>query len=280
MRALYTAASGLTAQQTRLDVISHNMANLNTVGFKEKQSQFAEMLRSEFTQPDEFQLQGRASAAGLRIGNGSYAAHLGQIFSQGSIQTTGNNTDLAVQGEGFFTIGIPSNGSGSPYQTAFTRSGNFHVDGNGMLVTDEGYPLLNQSGQPIRLPAGVDGQSMSVKTDGQILADSGNGPAYVDTVNLVLVRNPEENLQEVGDNLYRIAPGTNYNPLNDSLGKLTQKSDLDRIGTIRQGALEMANVDLAKEMADLMEVQRAYQINARSVATIDTMMGLANNLRS
>ncbi|GAX89640.1 flagellar basal-body rod protein FlgF [Effusibacillus lacus] len=282
MRALYTSASGLSAQQTKLDVISNNIANINTAGFKAKNAQFEELLRSEFSQPDEFQFpdKGRRTDAGLRIGNGVYAVHLATLFQQGNIQQTGNMLDLAIEGSGFFTVGLPGTGANGEALTAYTRAGKFQVDAAGTIVTDAGYPVLNPDGEPIRIPKELQGRRLSIAPNGVITAEGEKGPVEVGAMNIVLPRNPESTLREVGDNLYVAADKAVYDPQKDSLNNLKDPEDRKRIGAIRQGALEMSNVELPQEMTELIQVQRAYQLNARSIQMTDTMMGLANNLRS
>ncbi|WP_018132940.1 flagellar basal-body rod protein FlgF [Effusibacillus pohliae] len=279
MRALYTSASGLAAQQTRLDVISNNIANLNTVGYKTKDAQFAELLRSQFGQPDEFQLDGRRSDSGLRTGNGVYAAHLAQVFAQGNLQMTGNMLDLAIDGEGFFAVRVPGPDRNGQPSIAFTRAGKFQIDSSGTIVNDDGYPLLDSNGQPIVIPEPLRGRPLSVAANGDITVQGENGPVRAATINLVLVRNPEANLQAIGNNLYQNS-NPDYQPLQDSLSNLQAPEDRQRIGGIRQGALEMSNVDLTQELTELIEAQRAYQLNARSVQTVDAMLGIANNLRA
>ncbi|MFC4769495.1 flagellar hook-basal body protein [Effusibacillus consociatus] len=281
MRALYTSASGLTSQQTKLDLIANNIANINTTGYKAKNAQFAELLRSEFTQPDEFRLEGRRSDSGLRVGNGAYAAFMSQLFTQGNLQSTGSMLDLAIEGNGFFAVRIPGEDQNGEPLTAYTRTGKFQVDPiNGYIVTDAGYPLMDPNGEPIQIPEELRGRPLSIAPNGDIAVQGDSGSVSIGTVNLVLVRNPEANLQAVGENLYRAVDPQRYNPLEDSLIYLVEEEDIRNAGLIRQGALEMSNVDLPQEMTELIQVQRAYQVNARSVQTVDAMMGMANNLRA
>lgn len=281
MRALYTAASGLYAQQAKLDLIGNNIANINTTGYKSTNAQFAELLRSEMGQSDEKQLTGRLSDLGLRIGNGVRGAYLAQSFAQGNLQQTNNPLDLAIEGEGFFTVQIPVPGQAGQFETVFTRAGKFQLDANGMIVTDGGYRVLSENGEPIQIPEELRGREISVAGNGDVSVQTDAGPVLAGTINLVLVRNAEANLKSIGDNLYRVSnPDPNYNPLQDSLIYLVEPDDLARVGSIRQGVLEMSNVDMPKEMTELIQVQRAFQLNARSVQTIDAMMGMANNLRA
>lgn len=287
MRALYTAASGLVSQQTKLDTIANNVSNVNTVGYKAQTAQFAEMLRSHFSQPDEFKLEGRRSDGGsevnprLPIGNGIAPALLSRSFAQGNMQSTGNMLDLAIEGEGFFTVGIGEPAAGGefdPAQIRFTRSGKFQFDATGMLVTDGGYPVLDADRKPILLSPELLGRPLRVNADGELFVQDGTSEIAVgQKINLVVVRNPEANLQGIGENLYQNVNIDNYDPFTSdkSFG-----ADAGRAGTIRQGFLEMSNVDLQQELTDLIQVQRAYQLNARSIQTVDAMMGMANNLRS
>ncbi len=281
MRALHTAASGLYAQQAKLDLIGNNIANVNTTGYKSTNAQFAELLRSEMSQPDENQLTGRLSDPGLRIGNGVRGAYLAPSFAQGNLQQTNNPLDLAIEGEGFFTVQVPIPGQAGQFETVFTRTGKFQMDANGVIVTDAGHRVLAENREPIQIPEELRGREISVAGNGDVTVQTDAGTELVGTINLVLVRNAAANLKPIGDNLYRSSnPDPNYNPLEDSLIYLVEPDDLARVGSVRQGVLEMSNVDMPQEMTELIQVQRAFQLNARSVQTVDAMMGMANNLRA
>lgn len=294
MRALYTSTSGMLAQQTKLDVISNNLANLNTNGYKAKNTQFAELLRSQFSQLDDKpgEAQGRLSPDGLRMGNGVMAAYLAQQFSQGNLQSTGNMLDLAIEGEGFFTVQVPVPGQPGRTETAYTRSGNFRivpdntVAGGGFLVDEQGHKVLDQDLKPITIKKEQLGRPLTIAADGTITVTGDNGPEKIATINYSLIENAEANLNAMGDNLYVLRQGApaasvqRRSTMVNVQGLPAERQPIARIGNIRQGTLEMSNVDMPTEMSEMIQVQRALQMSARSVQTIDSMMGMANNLRA
>lgn len=275
MRALWTAASGLTAQQRKLDVISNNIANVNTVGYQSKEVSFSNLLATEHTQPVTVAAPNRQGPMNLRIGNGTYAAYLRDRLTKGSLQQTEQPLDMAITGDGLFSV-QKLNAAGQP-EIFYTRAGHFQMDRDGMLVNESGYRLLDQDNQPIEIPAELRGGTISIAPDGSLSVSNNGETTYITSINVTAFRTPESSLQAAGDNLYRLV-----NPVVDPGTRLFYELDpatLSKMGTIAQGMLEQSNVDLPQEMTDLIEVQRAFQLNSRAVQTMDQMMGMANNLR-
>jgi flagellar basal-body rod protein FlgG len=242
IRGLYTSASGLVAAQQRMDQLSGNIANVNTVGFKEILD----------TQADY------GSNVGLSMGDGSSVAGLGRLSYgtvavgatinrlQGPLMNTGNPTDLAIAGDGLFAVGTPDG-------VAYTRAGNFVLDANGQLVTQQGYPVLDSTGKTITLPGGP--SSFAVSPDGTV---EGTGQR------LALISFPATGVAVEGENLYVIN------------GPVQPVANGD--GTIQQGYLEGSNVDLASSMTDLIALQRLFQMSARSLTMQDQTLEDANNV--
>jgi flagellar basal-body rod protein FlgG len=277
MRSLSTAASGMAAQQTRLDTIGHNLANVNTTGFKAQNVQFKDMLYAQFEQkPLVDNIPGRVSGPGLAIGHGVLVNGIGNSFAQGQLQSTNIPLDLALEGNGFFTVGIYENG----VQTGqgFTRAGSFKVGMDGQdayLVDGQGNPVLDDRNNPINL-TGLDIDSLQVDQKGNIQARRGDVLEDVATLSIVRVDNPETNLRPAGVNTFAAADGLPAN----AIRLIATLTPAEQPPQVRQYMVEMSNVDMAKSMTDMIVAQRLYSMNARSLQTADQMMGMANNLRS
>ncbi|MBL0385464.1 flagellar hook-basal body protein [Tumebacillus sp. ITR2] len=282
MRSLWTSAHGMSAMQTRLDSLGHNMANLNTTGYKSEDVQFKDMLYLTMQQKDGVKsLPGRLTTADLRLGHGVLAVGTVASFAQGEIQTTQNALDLAIQGDGFFKIRAYDQ-SNTPFD-AYTRDGSFKVGTVGTdqyLVTADGNPVLDTNNQPILL-TDYDAASVKVDQNGVISAlpsSPANGTAYVELgqIEVTRIAHPESNLTAAGENLYRQV--ANANPA-DIQANGTVLNGV-RHSTLQQRALEMSNVDMSQQMTEMIVAQRAYSLNARALTTTDQMMGIANNLRA
>lgn len=250
--ALNTGASAVSSQETAIDTLANNIANINTTGFKQQRSDFADLLYTPL-RSDEPASQAPLAGVGMRV-----AANQ-TIFSQGSLVQTGNSQDLAVDGDGFFQVTLPNG------QTAYTRDGSFQVDGNGNLVTADGYPVY----PGVNIPA--DSQ-MSVTSDGRVLLQQAGqtGSRQIAQLTLTTFTNPA-GLVKAGDNLYQ--------PSANSGTQVTGNPGSGTLGSIRCGFLESSNVDLTNAMSALIEAQRAYQANARVITNADTMQGIADNIR-
>ncbi len=243
---LYASASGMNAQQSKIDSISGNIANVNTVGFKATQVGFADLI---------YQSLGPSAAATLpaQFGTGVRALDAGRSFTQGSFSETGNPTDLAIQGPGFFQVRLPDG------RTALTRAGDFQVDANRRVTTTAGYPLA----PPLTLPAGVNVKDLSVSADGTVTA-KGQAVGRIAVVDVVA---PQQ-MASIGQNLFLPTPGSGR-PTAAPAGSFQ----------IAQGVLELSNVDVSLELTDLIQAQRAYDLASRSVRTIDEMLATANNIK-
>ena len=277
MRSLWTSASGLTSQQARIDSISHNIANLNTTGYKKQDVQFKDMLYAELTQrPDARNIdQQRLTEPGLRIGHGVLVSRIGNTFTQGSIKPTDVPTDVAIEGEGFFNVGVMTP---EGMQKALTRDGSFNIaidlSGTSYLVDKNAMPVLDIYDQPINL-TGVDLSTMNIDPKGRITARIEGVETEVAQLQVVRVEHPEANLRPSGDNLYFVSP--DIAPDQITVQAYNQPGG---ISAVRHKALEQSNVDLAAQMSELIMAQRAYSMNSRALQTADQMMGIANNIRN
>jgi len=276
MRSLWTSASGLHGQQARLDAIAHNMANLNTKGYKAQDVQFKDLLYVEMGQQAAVNgLNERNTPAGLRIGHGVYAANVKHSFTPGPLERTDLKLDVAIQGEGFFSVGI-YDATGRTIQVGFTRDGSFKVGqdraGNHFLVDSGGRPVLNRQAQPIEL-TGVDVNTVKIDAAGTISGMIGGEMTELGQLEVARIQNPEANLDAIGENLYVLDANAGVNVVTAGVAGTEGTSLL-------QGSLEMSNVDMAAQMTDMIMAQRAYGMNSRAIQVADQMMGIANNLRN
>ncbi len=251
--ALYIAASGLKADQQQIDVISNNVANMQTPGFKRSRVAFADVATVTRAEVEQGQPLGNTGA-------GSEVLTTQPTFSNGAVQQTGNTFDLAVQGSGFLEI---TDGNGN---RLYTRDGQLHVDDQGRLVTTTGLPLANS----IQIPP--DATNIKIDLQGQVTATLGTdqNPTTLGRIELASFPAPE-GLRSVGDNAFAPTPASG----DPSIGHPGDPG----FGQIQQGALEMANVDMVSEMASLVMAQRAYQLNARLIQAADQILDTINNLR-
>jgi len=259
MRALWTAATGMQAQQLTLDVISNNLANVQTAGFKRRRVDFQDLVYEMLQAPGASSAQGQEIPAGFQVGHGSRAVATQRLFIKGDLQQTGNSLDLAIEGDGFFQIQQPTG------DIAYTRAGAFKKDSQGRLVTSDGFtldPAITLPQNSTSVTVGVDG-TVSVTIPGQ------QQPQTVGTIQLARFTNPA-GLESLGRNL--------FTPTQSS-GDATQGTPgQDGLGTLIQGFVESSNVNVVEEMVGLIVTQRAYEINSRAIRTADDMMQTANNL--
>ena len=259
MRALWTAATGMQAQQLTLDVISNNLANVQTAGFKRSRVDFQDLVYEMLQAPGASSAQGQEIPAGFQVGHGSRAVATQRLFIKGDLQQTGNPLDLAIEGDGFFQVQQPTG------DIAYTRAGAFKKDSQGRLVTSDGFTLDPEITLPqnaTSVTVGVDG-TVSVTIAGQ------QQPQTVGQIQLARFTNPA-GLESLGRNL--------FTPTQSS-GDATQGTPgQDGLGTLIQGFVESSNVNVVEEMVGLIVTQRAYEINSRAIRTADDMMQTANNL--
>ncbi len=260
LRSLYSATSGMLAQQTHIDTTSNNIANVNTTGFKKSRADFNDLFYQAMQYAGTNTSNTTLSPDGMEVGLGVRPSAITKMFSQGSPKETENNLDVAITGKGFFQVQLPDG------TTAYTRSGNFKLDEQGNLVTSEGYLLIPQVTLPedtTQVNIGVDG-TVSVT---QGLQTTSNVIGQITLANFV---NPA-GLHSMGDNLFSIT--------NASGDAIVGNPDSQGLGKLRQGFLELSNVRLVEEMTDLITAQRAYEANSKSIQTADAMLQTVNSLK-
>ncbi|GAA6937143.1 flagellar basal-body rod protein FlgG [Helicobacter pylori] len=260
LRSLYSATSGMLAQQTHIDTTSNNIANVNTTGFKKSRADFNDLFYQAMQYAGTNTSNTTLSPDGMEVGLGVRPSTITKMFSQGSPKETENNLDVAITGKGFFQVQLPDG------TTAYTRSGNFKLDEQGNLVTSEGYLLIPQITLPedtTQVNIGVDG-TVSVT---QGLQTTSNVIGQITLANFV---NPA-GLHSMGDNLFSIT--------NASGEAIVGNPDSQGLGKLRQGFLELSNVRLVEEMTDLITAQRAYEANSKSIQTADAMLQTVNSLK-
>jgi len=260
LRALYTAASGMSAQQLNLDTIANNLSNSSTAGFYARRMQFSDLIYQNVIMPGAAATQQTTIAAGLQVGLGTMPAASEVVQTQGNFTSTGNPLDLAIQGLGFFQVTLPDG------QIAYTRSGSFHLDAQGNVVTANGNPLQPNITVPANattITVGSDG-TVSVTQQGQTAAQQ------VGAIQLAMFPNPG-GLNSVGNNLY-LPTTASGDPIIGAPGSA------EGMGTIQQGMLEQSNVDIVQEFVNLIVAQRSYESNARVVTSADQMLQDLTNL--
>jgi flagellar basal-body rod protein FlgG len=253
IRSLWISKTGLDAQQRQMDVISNNLANVSTNGFKRSRAVFEDLLYQNIRQPGAQSSQQTQLPTGLQLGTGVRSVATERNFSQGNLQETGNNKDVAIQGEGFFQVLLPDGA------TAYTRDGSFQVDNQGQLVTASGYAV-----QPaIIIPA--DATSLTIGRDGTVsITQAGSANVTeVGALQLATFINPA-GLMAKGENLY-VETNASGNPNTNTPG--TNGS-----GTLSQGFVETSNVNVVEELVNMIQTQRAYEINSKSITTSDQML--------
>ncbi len=259
IRAMRTAATGMKAQQLNVDNIANNLANVNTTGFKKSRVEFQDLFYQLTRVAGNPTASGAVSPSSLEIGYGATPVSTQRMFTQGDLVSTGNPTDLAVKGDGFFRILLPEGGE------AYTRDGSFKVSAEGQLMTSDGY-LLDPE---ITIPAET--SHISFSPDGVVSVTLGNEneSQIVGQIELMRFVNPS-GLRAIGQNLFTETPVSGESipgtPGSDGLGRLSQ------------GFLEVSNVDIVEEMIALIAAQRAYEINSKAIKASEDMMSMANNL--
>jgi flagellar basal-body rod protein FlgG len=259
IRSLWIARTGLDAQQTQLDVIANNLANVSTNGFKRGRAVFEDLLYQTLRQPGAQSSQQTQIPTGLQLGTGARTASTARIFTQGNLQKTDGSLDIAIQGEGFFQILLPDG------TTAYTRDGSFQKDNQGQIVTTDGYPL-----QPaITIPATA--LTVSVGTDGVVTVTQAGTAAstQIGSIQLANFINPS-GLQSTGQNLY-LETASSGTPTPNAPGS-------NGVGTVNQGYVETSNVNVAEELVTMIQTQRAYELNSKVVSTSDAMLGRLTQL--
>ena len=261
MQALRIAATGMDAQQMRVEVISNNIANMSTTAYSARRAEFADLHYQQIQAPGEISSStGLVAPAGIELGLGVQAASIAVNMEQGALRETGSELDLALEGRGFFEVTLPSG------EAAFTRDGSFKRTGEGLIVSAEGYPLSGD----ITIPQ--DARSISVNADGEVYAffDNQPRPQLLGTVQLTLFVN-EKGLEAVGGNLFRETEASG--------APIPGEAGVDGRGSIQQGFLEESSVDVVKQIADLIEAQRGYELNSKVISAVDQMFSATTQIR-
>ena len=250
--ALWTSVTGLDAQNYDLKIISNNLSNLSTTGYKKSRAQFKDLFYTTATQPGAQVDLDTQNPTGIMLGSGVKITGNQKIYEQGTLERTNNQLDLAIKGNGFFEISMPDG------TIAYTRDGSFNLNDEGYLVTAEGYPLNPPIG-----PITQDVESLNIGNDGTITTIIGNTSTVVGTLTLATFVNPA-GLKPLGDNLLVESDASGASTINTP--------GVAGTGRIEQGALESSNVNIVEELVRMIETQRAYEMNAKSVEAVDGML--------
>jgi flagellar basal-body rod protein FlgG len=253
IKSLWIAKTGLDAQQTQMDTIANNLANVSTSGFKRSRAVFEDLLYQNLRQAGAQSSQQTQLPSGLQVGTGVRAVATERIFTQGNLQQTGNDKDVAIQGAGFFQVALPDG------TVAYTRDGSFQTDNQGQLVTSSGFVV-----QPaITVPANA--QSLTIARDGTVsVTQPGSANAVqIGTLQLATFINPA-GLESRGENLY-VETSASGNPSTNTPGT-------NGAGMLSQGYVETSNVNVAEELVNMIQTQRAYEINSKAITTSDQML--------
>ncbi|KQN75492.1 MULTISPECIES: flagellar basal-body rod protein FlgG [Duganella] len=259
IRSLWIAKTGMEAQQTQLDVTSHNLANVSTTGFKKSRAVFEDLLYQNIRQPGGQSSQQTNLPSGMQQGTGVRPVAIERIHTQGNPQATGNDKDIMVNGAGFFNVLLPDG------TTAYTRDGSFQRDNNGQMVTSSGFVLQ----PPITIP--IEAQNITVGRDGTVsaLVPGTVAPQQLGALQLSTFINPT-GLESKGENLY-VETGASGAPQTNTPGT-------NGLGAILQGYVESSNVNVVEEMVNMIQSQRAYEINSKAITTSDQMLARLSQL--
>ena len=260
MQSLYTASTGMLGMQTQIDTTANNIANVNTIGFKKSRAEFADLMYKVMEYAGTSTSDVTKSPTGIEVGLGVRPTAINKVFSEGSLKQTDNQLDIAITGRGFFKLELPDG------TEVWSRNGAFKVDQDGTMVNSDGYKLVPE----IVIPP--DATSVSIGTDGTItVVQPGQTEAtivgLIQTTNFI---NPS-GLHSLGDNLY-IQTDSSGQPVEGTPG-------VDGLGILRQGFVELSNVELVVELTDLITGQRAYDSNSKVITTSDEMLQTTNNLK-
>lgn len=262
MRSLWTASTGMIAQQFNIDTIANNLSNVNTNGFKKNRADFEDLIYQTVVMAGTPATSVSEVPTGIQVGHGVKTAATQKIFSQGSLQNTENKLDLAIAGEGFFKIQLYDG------TFSYTRDGSFKIDSKGQIVNSSGYLLE----PPVTLPEGTLHGQISISKEGQIRVKIGgdDNPIEVGRVSLFRFINPA-GLQAIGGNLFKETEASGI--------EAPGQPGFDGYGSVEQGFLEMSNVKVVEEMVNMIVAQRAYETNSKAIQTSDSMLSTAINLK-
>ena len=262
MRSLWTAASGMVGQQFNIDTISNNLSNVNTTGFKKQRAEFEDLLYQTILMAGTPATEITEVPTGIQVGHGVKVAATQKMFSQGSLQATGNKLDLALEGEGFFKVQLYDG------TVAYSRDGSFKIDSSRQVVTSSGYLLE----PPLVLPENFIMETLSVSPDGRVTVKIVGEDDPVETGQLEIYRfvNPA-GLRSIGGNLFKTTPASGE--------EIPGQPGIEGMAKTHQGFLEMSNVKVVEEMVNMIVAQRAYEINSKAIQTSDSMLATAIGLK-
>ena len=260
MQSLYTASTGMLGMQTQIDTTANNIANVNTIGFKKGRAEFADLMYHVMQYAGTSTSDTTKSPTGIEVGLGVRPTAINKIFSEGSLKQTGNQLDMAITGQGFFKMELPDG------TQVYSRNGAFKIDNNGTVVNSDGYTLIPQIVVP------PDATNISIGSDGIVtVVQAGQTQAtQIGQINTTNFINPA-GLHSLGSNLY-VETDSSGQPVEGTPG-------LNGLGTIRQGFVELSNVELVVALTDLITGQRAYDANSKIITTSDQMLQTTNNLK-
>ena len=261
MKALHIAATGMAAQQTKVDVVANNLANMSTTGFNPRRADFADLHYLQMARPGSITAEdGSMLPTGIQIGMGVRPASVSVILGQGSLDATGGDLDLAIEGNGYLEVQLPSGG------TAYTRDGALKRSADGLIVTSEGYPVV----PGITIPQ--DARGLTISASGEVWADFADRvePELLGQFTLAGFPN-EKGLEAIGSNLFVESPASGQ-PFVSAPGQ-------DGLGTLRQGYLESSSVDAVREVTELIKAQRGYELNAKVITAADQMLAATTQVR-
>lgn len=260
IRSLYTAASGMNAQQYQIDVTSNNIANVNTTGFKKDKAEFQDLMYETLNYTSGSTSATTKNPTGIDVGLGTKIVGIQKIFLQGELKTTGNELDIAIEGRGFFQLNLPNG------EIGYTKNGSFKLDNEGAIVNANGYRLNPEIVVPLNLT------DLGISNDGLVTAkDPATGQTQeLGQITLVDFLNPA-GLSPTGQSIF-IATDVSGDPVEANPGT-------DQFGVLKQGMIEASNVTLVNEMIDLITAQRAYEANSKSITTTDDMLDIINRLK-
>lgn len=261
MRALQIAAAGMSAQQTRVEVIANNLANMTTTGYNARRAEFADLHYQQLARPGTINASdGTTLPTGVQLGLGVRTVAVSQMLAQGAPTATGGDLDLAIEGEGYFEVTLPDG------RAAYTRDGGLKRTGDGLIVTSDGYPVVPN----ITIPR--DANAISINAEGEVYAffNDRPEPELLGQLSLASFTNPR-GLEAIGSNLFLESPASGPSAVSTP--------GLDGLGQLRQGYVEESSVDPVKEVTDLIEAQRGYELNSKVITAADQMLGAMVQIR-
>ncbi|MDP3262483.1 MAG: flagellar basal-body rod protein FlgG [Tabrizicola sp.] len=261
MKALQIAATGMAAQQMKVDVVSNNLANMSTTGYNPRRADFADLTYQQMARPGSVTAEnGAMLPTGIQIGLGVRPASVSVVLGQGSLDATGADLDLAIDGNGYIEVTLPSGGS------AYTRDGALKRSADGQIVTSDGHPVA----PGITIPS--DARGLTITPTGEVFADFADqvAPTLIGSLTLTSFVN-EKGLEAIGSNLFLESPASGP--------PTTAQPGLEGLGTLRQGYLESSSVDAVREVTELIKAQRGYELNAKVITAADQMLSATTQVR-